>query len=364
MIQVKNLVKKYGQNKAVDDISFTVKDGEILGFLGSNGAGKTTTMNIMTGFIAATSGDVLVDDMDIIDEPEKVKKLIGYLPDNPPLYNDLTVFEHLSFVHDLKGLSKSNKKEDIENIMHQVKIKDMEKRLCKNLSKGYRQRVGLATAMIGNPKILVLDEPSSGLDPKQIIEMRSVVRGLSANHTIILSSHILSEVSAVCDRVMIINKGKMVAVDTPENLGKQLSADANTIVRVKGNKDKAMEVISDISFVTKVEFLESAEEGTFDLLVMGEEGIDIRDMIANVLIKNEIPLLMLKPKDVNLESIFLQITNNNLDLTSHEDVIEEELDEELIEKDLNDELIEEKLDISEDDFEDIVEGGDQDAGDN
>lgn len=367
MIEVKNLVKKYGQNKAVDDISFTVNDGEILGFLGSNGAGKTTTMNIMTGFIAATHGDVLVDGMDIVEEPEKVKKLIGYLPDNPPLYSDLTVLEHLSFVYDLKGLPKKDKKVEIEKIMEQVKIKDMEKRLCKNLSKGYRQRAGLATAMLGNPKILVLDEPSSGLDPKQIIEMRSVVKKLSKNHTIILSSHILSEVSAICDRVMIINKGKIVAVDTPDNLGNKLSRGANTIVRIKGDKDKAINIIKNISFVSKVEPLKSEEEGTFDIAVIGQEEVDIREMVSIALVNNNIPLLMLKPKDVNLESIFLQITNDNLNLTKEdENIIINPLEEENIQEETDvkpESLIEEITQDIEKEKLNII-GGEEDGSNN
>ena len=220
MIEVNNLTKQYGQHKAVDNISFKVEKGEILGFLGPNGAGKSTTMNIITGYISATEGTVKVDGFDILEQPGEVKKRIGYLPELPPLYMDMTVEEYLTFVCNIKKVSVHKQKEMLGKVMNAVKITDMRKRLIKNLSKGYKQRVGLAQAMIGEPQVLILDEPTVGLDPKQIIEIRNVIKSLGKDHTIILSSHILSEVSAVCDRVLIINKGKIVAIDTPENLAK------------------------------------------------------------------------------------------------------------------------------------------------
>ncbi|MFV0504589.1 MAG: ABC transporter ATP-binding protein [Lachnospirales bacterium] len=341
MIEVKNLVKKYGSNIAVDNLSFTVNPGEILGFLGSNGAGKTTTMNIMTGYLAATSGDVLINNIDIVEQPEICKKNIGYLPDVPPLYPEMTVMEYLSFVYDLKKLPKANKIESINKIIDQVKIKDMCKRLTKNLSKGYKQRVGLAQAMLGSPEILILDEPTSGLDPKQIIEMRNVVKSLSKTHTIILSSHILSEVSAMCDRVMIINNGKMVAVDTPDNLAAKLNTGSETLVRIKGDKNLAREKLLNISFIEDVKDIGSLEEGTYDLVIKGEEGIDIRESVSKTLISNSIALLMIKPQDLSLEKIFLQITKDNIDLTAPKGTEEVEASEINTETDIENTLIKE-----------------------
>ena len=217
MIEVTNLVKKYGKHTAVNNISFTVKEGEILGFLGPNGAGKSTTMNMITGYIASTEGTVTIDGHDILEEPEKAKKFIGYLPEQPPLYFDMTVLEYMKFAADLKKIPKDKKKAMIEEVMDMVKITDMKNRLIKNLSKGYRQRVGLAQAILGYPEVIILDEPTVGLDPKQIIEIRDLIKSLKKKHTVILSSHILSEVSAVCDYVLIISHGKLVASDTPDN---------------------------------------------------------------------------------------------------------------------------------------------------
>ena len=246
MIEVKNLVKRYGDHLAVDHLSFHVDKGQIYGFLGPNGAGKSTTMNIMTGYIASTEGEVLIDGHNILEEPEKAKKCIGYLPEQPPLYFDMTVGEYLKFAADLKKIPKNERKDQVEDVMEMVGITQMKDRLIKNLSKGYKQRVGLAQAILGYPDIIILDEPTVGLDPKQIIEIRELIKKLSKKHTIILSSHILSEISAVCDYVMIINHGKLVASDTTENLEK-MTLGSNTLeLTVKGTEDKVEKVLKDL----------------------------------------------------------------------------------------------------------------------
>ncbi|WP_058484877.1 ABC transporter ATP-binding protein [Defluviitalea phaphyphila] len=309
MIQVINLSKKYGNFNAVNNINFTVEKGEILGFLGPNGAGKSTTMNIITGYISATEGTVKVDGFDILEQPQEVKKRIGYLPEIPPLYVDMTVEEYLQFVCKIKKVKASDRKEMLNNIMNAVKINDVKSRLIKNLSKGYKQRVGLAQAMIGDPEVLILDEPTVGLDPKQIIEIRNVIKGLGKKHTIILSSHILSEVSAVCDKVLIINKGEVVAIDTPENLSKKLSQSNRILLRVKGPKKEVLNIIKNIEDISKAQFQGIKEEGTVDILAEGKEEKDIRENIFYALSKKNYPILMMKSIDLTLEEIFLQVTN-------------------------------------------------------
>jgi ABC-2 type transport system ATP-binding protein len=307
LIEVKNLTKRYGSNLAVNDISFTVNDGEILGFLGPNGAGKTTTMNIITGYMSATSGECVINGANILSEPEKAKKNIGYLPENPPLYNDMTVREYLGFVAEIKKVKKAERKKMIDFLMKTVKITDMAKRLTKNLSKGYRQRVGLAQAMMGNPDVLVLDEPTIGLDPKQINEMRDVIKGLSKKHTVILSSHILSEVSAMCDRVMIINRGKIVASDTTERLSATFSGGSRIHLRVKADKEKVLDALAQIPGLVPGNDV-CREPGSVDLTVASSEDMDIREAVFGAMSKNNLPLLMMKPLDVSLEDVFLQVT--------------------------------------------------------
>ena len=246
MIEVKDLTKRYGQHVAVDSVSFTVNEGEILGFLGPNGAGKSTTMNIITGYISATEGTVKINGYDILDQPEEAKKQIGYLPEFPPLYMDMTVQEYLDFVFSIKKVDPKQKKQQMDTILDVVKIGDVRKRLIKNLSKGYKQRVGLAQALVGAPSVLILDEPTVGLDPKQIIEIRTLIKELGKKHTIILSSHILPEVSAVCERVIIINKGKLVASDTPENLSRRLGDTSKMTLRVAAPEKQVIKVIKDV----------------------------------------------------------------------------------------------------------------------
>lgn len=320
MIEVKSLTKRFGQHTAVDNISFTVNDGEIVGFLGPNGAGKTTTMNMMTGYISSTAGDVIINGYDILEQPEKAKKQIGYLPDTPPLYVDMTVLEYLNFVCDIKGVKKSERTKMIEDILDTVKIDDVKKRVIKNLSKGYRQRVGLAQALVGYPEVLILDEPTVGLDPKQIIEMRDVIKQLGQRHTVILSSHILSEVSAVCDRVIIISKGKIAASDTPEKLSESLSQGHNLNVRLKCTKEQAENAFELIEEIDRIEFQPSIETDTVDIIIHGKQQTDIREIVFNTAVENGIVILMMKPIDLTLEQIFLQVTDDNNDnIDSYED---------------------------------------------
>ena len=265
MIEVNNLVKRYGDHTAVDHLSFKIEKGKIYGFLGPNGAGKSTTMNMITGYIASTEGTVTIDGHDILDEPEQAKKCIGYLPEMPPLYFDMTVGEYMNFVADLKKIPKDQKKSMVEEVMEMVKITDMKNRLIKNLSKGYRQRVGLAQAILGYPEVIILDEPTVGLDPKQIIEIRDLIKSLKKKHTVILSSHILSEVSAVCDYVLIISHGKLVASDTPENLGK-LAEGSNTLnLLVKGDKDHIRIALGQISDIKDIKIEDAKEEHAWNV---------------------------------------------------------------------------------------------------
>lgn len=308
MIEVKNLTKRYGQHVALDNISFTVEEGEILGFLGPNGAGKTTTMNIMTGYIAGTEGEVRIGGIDIVAEPEKAKAQIGYLPETPPVYGDMRVDEYLNFVAAIKKVKYSQRKQMIADIKATVRIEDMSRRLIKNLSKGYRQRVGMAQAMIGYPSLIIMDEPTVGLDPKQIIEMRDVVRKLGKKHTIILSSHIMQEVSAVCDRVMIINKGRIVASDTPERLSSSLTQGHKMSVRIKGEQTKILSALENYPMIKEVKATASREPGTIDFELAGEENMDIREAIFACMAANDLPILMMKSLDLSLEEIFLQIT--------------------------------------------------------
>jgi len=308
LIEVKNLTKRYGQHVALDNISFTVEEGEILGFLGPNGAGKTTTMNIMTGYIAGTEGEVRIGGIDIVAEPEKAKAQIGYLPETPPVYGDMRVDEYLNFVAAIKKVKYSQRKQMIADIKATVRIEDMSRRLIKNLSKGYRQRVGMAQAMIGYPSLIIMDEPTVGLDPKQIIEMRDVVRKLGKKHTIILSSHIMQEVSAVCDRVMIINKGRIVASDTPERLSSSLTQGHKMSVRIKGEQTKILSALENYPMIKEVKATASREPGTIDFELAGEENMDIREAIFACMAANDLPILMMKSLDLSLEEIFLQIT--------------------------------------------------------
>lgn len=304
MIEVVNLSKRYGNKKAVDSISFHVKRGEVLGFLGPNGAGKSTTMNILTGYISATEGKVLIDGVDILENPIEAKKKIGYLPELPPLYLQMTVDEYLAFVYALKKV-KGNMAEDLDKIKELVKIKDVEKRLIKNLSKGYRQRVGFAQALIGNPDVLILDEPTVGLDPKQILDIRNLIGELGKEHTVILSSHILSEVSAVCGRVIIINKGRLVAEDTPEHLSEKMTGDARLTISVVGEPALVLDTAKAVAGVKNVSLLKETEGGSEYLV---EADGDVRSALSMALAAAGCPVVMMKNDSMSLEDIFLSLT--------------------------------------------------------
>lgn len=327
MIEVKNLVKRYGDHMAVDHLSFHVDKGQIYGFLGPNGAGKSTTMNIMTGYIASTEGEVLIDGHNILEEPEKAKKCIGYLPEQPPLYFDMTVGEYLKFAADLKKIPKNERKDQVEDVMEMVGITQMKDRLIKNLSKGYKQRVGLAQAILGYPDIIILDEPTVGLDPKQIIEIRSLIKKLSEKHTIILSSHILSEISAVCDYVMIINHGKLVASDTTENLEK-MTLGSNTLeLTVKGTKDAVESLLEGMEEIQSLEWNskeKSEEDGTVSFTIKTEEKVDIREKLFYMMADNKMPILNMHSTKISLEDVFLELTENEKD---DEKKAPEEIDE-------------------------------------
>ena len=311
MIEVKNLVKRYGDHTAVDHLSFEIEKGKIYGFLGPNGAGKSTTMNMITGYIASTEGTVVIDGHDILEEPEEAKKCIGYLPEMPPLYFDMTVLEYLKFVADLKKIPKAKKASMIEEIMDMVKITDMKNRLIKNLSKGYRQRVGIAQAVLGYPEVIILDEPTVGLDPKQINEIRELIKGLKKKHTVILSSHILSEVSAICDYVLIISHGKLVASDTPENLGK-LAEGSNTLeMLIKGEQSQIKQALEDIEGVNSVTIEKDEKQNLWSAKVSTEEQNDIREKVFYKMAEINSPIYEMKSKKVSLEEIFLELTESD-----------------------------------------------------
>lgn len=307
MIEVKNLVKQYGDHVAVDHLSFHIESGQIWGFLGPNGAGKSTTMNIMTGYIAATEGDVKIGGFDIYEEPEKAKGVIGYLPELPPVYMDMTPEEYLKFVAELKGVLKKDRKATVEEAIEKTQIGSMRKRLIRNLSKGYRQRVGLAQAILGNPKVIILDEPTVGLDPKQIIEIRDLIRDLAKNRTVILSTHILAEVSAICDHVLIIDKGKLVACDTTERLSGEKQKTALIDVTVKASPEKVKAVLDKIDGIIRYEISQKEAD---ELLITIESGADekIREKISYELAVGGCPMLSMGVRQQSLEDIFLRLT--------------------------------------------------------
>lgn len=311
MIEVENLVKRYGNHLAVDHLSFQVEKGQIYGFLGPNGAGKSTTMNIMTGYIAASEGSVKIDGHDILKEPEEAKKSIGYLPEIPPLYTDMTVGEYLQFVAELKKVPKAERKEQIAQAMQTVMIEDKKNSLIKNLSKGYKQRVGLAQAILGNPEVIILDEPTVGLDPKQIIEIRELIKHLGEQHTVILSSHILSEVAAVCDKIMIISKGKLVACDTPEGLERMMDAKAQIQLEVLGTAVALSEALSGLKDV-EVESITVSEQDSevVSATLHTPKNVDVRKELGRSLLENGLPVLSMNRVEKSLEDIFLQLTDD------------------------------------------------------
>ena len=309
MIEVKNLTKVYGDKHAVDDVSFSVSQGEILGFLGPNGAGKSTTMNILTGYISSTSGEAKIDGFDILENPIEAKRKIGYLPEHPPLYLDMTVQAYLEFVYQLKKV-KIPMKEHINDVCRRVKIQNVQNRIIKNLSKGYRQRVGLAQALLGNPDVLILDEPTVGLDPKQIIEIRDLIRSLGKEHTVILSSHILSEVSAICDHIMIISHGNLVASDSPEGLRKLMSGSMELELTVRGRQEELEKALEAVPGVDTLEKLAAPREDFVRVKVIPEEKTDIREKLFYALAEAHLPIMEMTVSEKSLEDIFLELTRD------------------------------------------------------
>lgn len=305
MVEVKNLTKTYGNIKAIDNISFTANSGEVLGFLGPNGAGKSTTMNIITGYLSSTSGQVIVDGSEILESPKETKAKIGYLPEIPPLYPDMTVKSYLEFMYDIKKV-KLPKAAHIKEVMAVVQITDVQNRLIKNLSKGYKQRVGFAQALLGNPPVLILDEPTVGLDPKQIIEIRNLIRGLGKKHTVIFSSHVLSEVSAICDRIIVISGGKIVADAKTDELSTVLSGQGQLLLEVEGSSSAVSSAINDVYGVKRVNSL-----GNNRYAVDYDNTIDIRKGVFRALAKADCPILEMKNGGMTLEESFLHLTENS-----------------------------------------------------
>ena len=309
MVEVKHLTKCYGDIKAVDDISFTVETGEVLGFLGPNGAGKSTTMNMITGYISSTSGTVTIDGSEILDNPKETKKKIGYLPEIPPLYVDMTVRKYLEFMFDLKKV-KLPKKEHIDEVMRLVRISEQSERIIKNLSKGYRQRVGFAQALLGNPPVLILDEPTVGLDPKQIIEIRKLIKSLGKKHTVIFSSHVLSEISATCDRIIVISNGKIVADAKTEELSTAVSGEEKLALEIEGASADVISAIKKIPTVIRANKVKTLRDNTAKYMVEYEKGVDIRRDVFSAMARIDCPILDMQSGNETLEDMFLKLTTS------------------------------------------------------
>ena len=311
MIEVNNVTKKYGKFIAVDDISFTVKDGEVVGLLGPNGAGKSTTMNMITGFIEPSEGNIIVNGNDIVKEAKKAKKQIGYMPENVPLYSDLTVKEFISYMAELKLVKREQRKEQVEKVMEETGLTGVKNKLTKNLSRGYKQRVGMAGALVGNPEVLILDEPTVGLDPKQVIEIRNLIKTLGQKHTVIVSSHILSEISQICERVIIINKGKIIAVDTPENLEDKTKEQNVLYVTVEDKEEKMLSIKNELSEIKELEMVKDNEDGTKQYKIVSDASNDLRKTLFEVLPKKQITIFELKKAEVSLEDAFIKLVEVN-----------------------------------------------------
>lgn len=307
MIEVKNVTKKYGKAVAVDNISFTINEGEIVGLLGPNGAGKSTTMNMLTGFIEQTEGEIIIDGYNMLKKPKKAKKEIGYMPEGVPLYTDLTVKEFIMYMAEIKNVNRKIRKEKVEKIIEQTGLKEVENKLTKNLSRGYKQRVSMAGALVGEPKILILDEPTVGLDPKQITEIRNLIKELGKTHTVIISSHILSEISQICNKVIIINKGKIVAVDTPEKLEEKVAGKNCIYVTVEDPENKMNQIKKQIKEIKKLELTKENEDGTKQYVVESDEDIDLRKRLFTELAKEDITIFEMKKADSTLEDAFMKL---------------------------------------------------------
>ncbi len=310
MIEVKNVTKRYGKFVAVEDISFEVKKNEIVGFLGPNGAGKSTTMNMITGYIEPSKGRIIVNGYDVSKQPKKAKMQIGYMPENVPLYNELTVKEFIKFMAELKNVKRKERKSQVEKVIKETGLESVQKKLIKNISRGYKQRVSLAGALMGNPDILILDEPTVGLDPKQIIEIRNLIKSLGKNHTVFISSHILSEISQVCERVVIINKGKILAIDTPSHLEKQTQAENSLVITVEDKENKMETIKKKITEIKEIKLIKDNEDGTKQYLVTSNKDTDIRKKLFTTLPKEDITIFELKQSEATLEDAFLKVINN------------------------------------------------------
>ena len=310
MIELKNVTKRYGSTIAVDDISFEVKDGEVVGLLGPNGAGKSTTMNMITGFIEPTSGQILVNGNDILRKPKKVKRQIGYMPEGVPLYYELTPKEFVSYMAELKLVKKKERKEEVEKVLNKTGLNEVQNKLIRNLSRGYKQRVSLAGALVGNPDVIILDEPTVGLDPKQITEIRTLIKKLGKKHTIILSSHILSEVSQICEKVVIINKGKIIAVDTPENLEKSTREKNGISVTVEDPKNNMKILKNKIKEIKSIELVKDNKDGTKQYIIISSADVDLRKKLFEILPKEDIVIFELKKTETTLEDAFIKLIDS------------------------------------------------------
>ena len=344
MIQVENITKRYGNFTAVDGINFEIDEGEIVGFLGPNGAGKSTTMNMITGFIEPSEGRIIVDGYDISKKPKKAKKQIGYMPEGVPLYSDLTVKEFVSYMADLKGCTKKIKREEVNKVLSETGLIDVQNKLTKNLSRGYKQRVSMAGALVGDPKVIILDEPTVGLDPKQVTEIRSLIKELGKKHTVILSSHILSEVSQICNRVIIINKGKIIAIDTPENLENKVIQNNAVYVTVEDLENKMDNVKEKLNNVTDIELVSENDDKTKKYIIKGEKDIDLRKEIFEVLAKEGITIFEMKKADTTLEEAFMKLIHDSTENKVSEETNIQGSEEQVIEENKTEDKSEEEND--------------------
>ena len=337
MIQVENITKKYGNFVAVNNINFEIEEGEIVGFLGPNGAGKSTTMNMITGFIEPTSGRIIVDGYDVSKKPKKAKKQIGYMPEGVPLYSDLTVKEFVTYMAEIKNVDKKEKKQMVQKVLEETGLLDVQNKLNKNLSRGYKQRVSMAGALVGNPKVIILDEPTVGLDPKQVTEIRALIKKLGETHTVILSSHILSEVSQICNRVIIINKGQIVAIDTPENLERKVVKDNSVYVTVEDPENKMENIKEKLENVKEVKLIEEYEDKTKKYMITANEDIDLRKNIFEILAKEQITIFEMKKADATLEDAFMELIKDTQPEAKQEENSKDKKEEDKVEENTTEE---------------------------
>lgn len=363
MIQVENITKKYGSFTAVNNINFEIDEGEIVGFLGPNGAGKSTTMNMITGFIEPTSGRIIVDGYDISKKPRKAKRQIGYMPEGVPLYSDLTVKEFVTYMAELKGVPKKEKKDKVQKAIEETGLQDVQNKITRNLSRGYKQRVSMAGALVSNPKVIILDEPTVGLDPKQVTEIRALIKELGKEHTVILSSHILSEVSQICNRVIIINNGQIVAIDTPENLEKKVVTDNSVYVTVEDKENKMDNIIEKLPEIKEVKLITENEDNTKKYIITANSDIDLRKNIFETFAKEGITIFEMKKSDVTLEDAFMQLINEKEKIhneVKNETAIEEAKDK--VEPEIKEDSKEEKKEEKDEEAEQTQEKNEQEEG--